>query len=40
MNCADDALIGGEDDDAKYLDIIKTKTPNPVPPAARAAQDL
>ncbi|MEM7770774.1 MAG: hypothetical protein AAF327_09705 [Cyanobacteria bacterium P01_A01_bin.37] len=25
---------------AKYLDEIKTKTPNPVPPAARAAQDL
>ncbi|MEM7771415.1 MAG: hypothetical protein AAF327_13020 [Cyanobacteria bacterium P01_A01_bin.37] len=24
----------------KYLSIIKTKTPNPVPPTARAAQDL
>ena len=24
----------------KYLDVIKIKTPNPVPPAQRAAQDL
>ncbi|MEM9447040.1 MAG: hypothetical protein AAGA75_00725 [Cyanobacteria bacterium P01_E01_bin.6] len=25
---------------SKYLDIIKTKTPKPVPPAQRAAQVL
>ncbi|MEM9451433.1 MAG: hypothetical protein AAGA75_23265 [Cyanobacteria bacterium P01_E01_bin.6] len=24
----------------KYLDVIKAKTPNPVPPEQRAAQDL
>ncbi|MEM9450808.1 MAG: hypothetical protein AAGA75_20080 [Cyanobacteria bacterium P01_E01_bin.6] len=24
----------------KYLDIMKTKTPNPVPPAQQATQDL
>ncbi|MEM7773143.1 MAG: hypothetical protein AAF327_21880 [Cyanobacteria bacterium P01_A01_bin.37] len=24
----------------QYLDVIKTKNPDPAPPAARAAQDL
>ncbi|MEM7771625.1 MAG: hypothetical protein AAF327_14095 [Cyanobacteria bacterium P01_A01_bin.37] len=24
----------------QYLDVLKTKTPNPVPPVPRAAQDL
>ncbi|MEM7773228.1 MAG: hypothetical protein AAF327_22320, partial [Cyanobacteria bacterium P01_A01_bin.37] len=24
----------------KYLDVIRTRTPNPVPSAARSAQDL